>query len=185
MSPWILNRLSRAVSQGAVFGYPTDTIWGFGCHPLIAPSVNRIQQIKRRPAGKGLILLSSRIEYCAAYIDADAKALRSIGEPVENPTTWLVPVSNFCPEWLCGHFPTVAIRITRHPLIQHICDQLQAPVVSTSANRSGQSTVRNALQMRRQFANELDFIVAGFSPGTGRASEIKSLMTGEILRSSH
>ena len=98
MSPWILNRLSRAVSQGAVFGYPTDTIWGFGCHPLIAPSVNRIQQIKRRPAGKGLILLSSRIEYCAAYTDADAKALRSIGEPVENPTTWLVPVSNFCPE---------------------------------------------------------------------------------------
>ena len=184
MSPWTLNRFVQAISRGAVFGYPTDTIWGFGCHPLIESSAARIQRIKRRPPGKGLILLSSRIEYCAAYIDADADTLRPIREPLEKPTTWLVPASDFCPDWLCGPFPTVAIRITDHPLLQRICDQLEAPVISTSANRSGRATVRNALQMRRQFGDELDFIVTGFPAGTGRASEIKSLATGDVMRSS-
>lgn len=185
MSPWTLNRLARAVSRGAVFGYPTDTIWGLGCHPLIESSAARIQQIKRRPPGKGLILLSSRIEYCAAYIDADAETLRPIRKPQETPTTWLVPASDFCPAWLHGSFPTVAVRITDHPLLQRICDQLEAPVISTSANRSGRPPVRNALQMRAQFGEELDFIVTGFALGTGRASEIKSLATGEVSRSSN
>ena len=179
----MFNRFIRAVARGAVFGYPTDTIWGFGCHPLIARSVARIQRIKRRPPGKGLILLSSRIEYCAAYVDAGFEALHAIREPMDKPTTWLIPASDFCPQWLRGPFPTIAIRITDHPLLQRICDRLESPVVSTSANRSGRASVRSALQMRRQFGEELDFIVGGYPPGTGRASEIKSLVSGQILRS--
>lgn len=184
MSPWALNRFTRAVSRGAVFGYPTDTIWGFGCHPLIANSVNRILQIKNRGPEKGLILLSSRIEYCAAYLDADAQQLESIRLPCERPTSWLVPASAFCPPWISGNFPTVAIRITDHPLLQILCDRLQAPIVSTSANRAGRPPVRNSLQMRKQFCDELDFIVSGFAAGSGRPSEIKSFSSGATLRSS-
>ena len=168
-----------------MFGYPTDTIWGFGCHPLIESSVARIQQIKRRPPGKGLILLTSSIDYCGAYIDVDEQGLELLRQPMSKPTTWLIPASEFCPVWLRGPFPTIAIRITDHPLLQQVCDRLGSPVVSTSANRSGRATVRNALQMRRQFGEELDFIVTGFPAGTGRASEIKSLTSGDVLRSSN
>ncbi len=184
MSPWALNRFTRAVSNGAVFGYPTDTIWGFGCHPLIATSVNHILQIKNRAPEKGLILLSSRLEYCAAYLDADPEQLKSIRLPFEQPTTWLVPASSFCPPWIRGNFPTVAIRITDHPLLQFLCDRLEAPMVSTSANRAGRATVRNSLQMRKQFGDELDFIVNGFAVGSARSSKIKSLISGATLRSS-
>lgn len=184
MSAWRLNRFARAAARGAVFAYPTDTIWGFGCHPLIESSVMRILDIKQRPAGKGLILLASRLEYCAAYIDLDTDAMRPIAEPVTHPTTWLVPASSFCPPWLHGEHPTIAIRITDHPLAQALCDRLEAPLVSTSANRSGRANARNALQVRRQFADQLDFIATGFPAGTGRPSEIKSLLTGEITRSS-
>ena len=184
MSAWRLNRFARAAARGAVFAYPTDTIWGFGCHPLIEASVLRILDIKQRPAGKGLILLSSRLEYCAAYIDLDADAMQPIADPVSRPTTWLVPASPFCPPWLHGKHPTIAIRITDHPLARALCDRLEAPLVSTSANRSGHANARNALLVRRQFADQLDFIATGFAEGTGRPSEIKSLLTGEITRSS-
>ncbi len=183
MSPWALNRFSHAVTHGAIFGYPTDTIWGFGCHPLIATAVARLLRIKNRDPARGLILLSSRIEYCDAYIDANARDLESIRAPAARPTTWLVTADESCPPWIRGNFPTVAIRITDHPLIRQLCDKLMAPIVSTSANRAGGTTVRNALQMRRQFGADLDFIVGGFSPGSGRPSEIKSLSDGAIARS--
>jgi len=184
LSPWALNRLIHALARGAVFGYPSDTIWGLGCHPLIAGSVERILQIKRRPISKGLILLSSRLEYCRAYLGVDTAKLVPIARAGEQPTTWLVPASEFCPPWLRGEHPTIAIRITDHPLLQRLCDGIEAPVVSTSANRSGRSSARSRLQMQRQFGDELDFIVGGFTPGTGRPSEIKSLLDGATVRTS-
>ncbi len=182
MSPWALNRFLHAASQGAVFGYPTDTVWGFGCDPLNASSVDRILQIKNRSPDKGLILLSSRIEFCAAYIDVDANPLKSMNTRNQDPITWLMQASRFCPPWIRGNFTTVAIRITDHPLLRIICDRLKTPIVSTSANRSGKATVRNSLQMRKQFGDELDFIVTGFATGGRRPSAIKSLATGTGLR---
>ena len=182
MTDWQLNRIARAITRGAVFAYPTDTIWGFGCHPLIESSVRRILAIKQRPAGKGMILLSSRLEYCRPYIALDRDALRPIAEPAPRPTTWLVPASEFCPPWLRGEHPTIAVRITGHPLLQALCDRIESPLVSTSANRSGRRNARGELQIRRQFGGELDLIVTGFETGGGRPSEIKSLLTGEIRR---
>lgn len=184
MSPWALNRFILAVSHGAVFGYPTDTIWGFGCHPLNSTSIARILQIKNRTAGKGLILLSSRLEYCAAYLDANLEQLQKIQNPSDQPTTWLVPASQYCPPWLSANNATIAIRITDHPLLQILCDRLESPIVSTSANRAGRTTVRNAIQMHKQFAHELDFIVTGYATGSGKPSEIKSLASGKTLRAS-
>ena len=79
----------------------------------------------------------------------------------------------------------MAVRVTDHPLVSHLCNHLQLPLVSTSANRGGQSTVRSALQLRRQFAEEVDFIVTGFNTGGSRASEIKSLASGKVLRAAN
>ena len=182
MSPWALNRFAHAVSQGAVFGYPTDTIWGFGCHPLIASSVARILRIKRRSPDKGLILLSSKIDYCMNYVGLDSEQLEPVQRSTDHPITWLVPASEECPSWIRGTYPTVAIRITNHPLVEFLCARLQAPIVSTSANRSGKSCVRNSVQMRKQFGHELDFIVSGFDTGGNRPSEIKSLLDRTTIR---
>lgn len=183
MSPWALNRFVRAVAHGAVFGYPTDTVWGLGCHPLIAQAVARVLQLKHRAPDKGLILLASNLEQCLPYIAATDSELEPLTRPAARPTTWLVPASDFCPPWIRGMHPTVAIRITDHPLLEQLCGRLDAPLVSTSANRSGTSTARSALQVRKRFGDQLDFIVGGFTTGGNRPSEIKSLLSGNILRS--
>jgi len=146
--------------------------------------VARILQIKNRRPDKGLILLSSRLEYCSPYIDIDGEQRDSLLSPSARPTTWLVNASEACPWWIRGIYPTVAIRICDHPLLQVLCDRLKTPLISTSANRAGRSTVRSALQLRRQFDGELDCIVTGFGTGSGRPSEIKSLAHGATLRSS-
>jgi len=183
MSPWALNRLARAIAAGAVIGYPTDTIWGLGCDPRNPASVARLLQIKQRPVDKGLILLSSRLDYCEPFIRIDPGQHEILQSPLPAPTTWLVEASASCPPWIRGNHPTVAVRVTDHPLLRYLCARLHAPLVSTSANRAGQSTVRSALQLRRQFGDEVDFIVTGFAAGGNRPSEIKSLSSGNILRS--
>ncbi len=182
MSPWNLNRYVRAIARGAVFAYPTDTIWGFGCHPLSATGVVRILAIKRRSAAKGLILLASRLDYAEPFVTLDAAARDALARPAAQPTTFLVPASADCPPWLTGAHPTIALRITDHPLIERLCDGIEAPLVSTSANRAGGPTVRNYLQARRRFGAELDFVVAGYAAGSGRPSTIRSLADGAIIR---
>ncbi len=184
MSPWNSNRLANAVAAGAVFGYPTDTIWGFGCHPLIEESVSHILQIKSRPVDKGLILLTSRLAYCDDYIRINPEQLPTLETPAKRPTTWLVPASRDCPSWIKGRHTTVAVRVTNHPLLQALCDFLQSPIVSTSANRAGRPPARNQIQMWRQFGEELDCIVSGHSVGSGRASEIRYLDNHETVRAS-
>ncbi len=184
MSPWQINRLGNAVQRGAVFAYPTDTIWGFGCHPLHRHAIQRILQIKQRSVDKGLILLASRIAYLEPYLNKNINAekfnlLRTI---TNQPTTWLVEADYNCPYWLRGQFSTIAVRLTEHPFVQSLCDTINAPLISTSANRSGRPPVRNATQAHRQFADELDFIVGGFSAGTKNASKIKSLEYDQIIR---
>ncbi len=184
MSPWKIKRLGKAVLQGVVFAYPTDTIWGFGCHPLIPDSVSRILDIKQRPIEKGLILLSSRLCYLEPYLKASlsSKEVRCLQEITNPPTTWLVEANNDCPDWLRGQFSTIAVRLTNHPFVQQLCDAIEAPLVSTSANRSSRATVRNAIQARIQFGSELDYIVDGFNTGRKRASKIKSLATRQTFR---
>ena len=184
MSPWQINRLGKAVLQGAVFAYPTDTIWGFGCHPLNPDSVTRILDIKQRPIDKGLILLTSRLSYLKLYFKTglSSQEFRHLQQITDPPTTWLVEANNDCPYWLCGQFPTIAVRLTDHPFVQQLCDAIKAPLVSTSANRSGKPAVRNAIQARRQFGTELDFIVDGFNTGRNRASKIKFLESGNSVR---
>lgn len=184
MSPWQINRLGKAVQRGAVFAYPTDTIWGFGCHPLHAPAVHRILQIKQRPVNKGLILLASELSQLRPYLKNNLtnKEINRLKSVTDQPTTWLVEANDDCPNWLRGQFPTIAVRLTNHPFVQHLCKTIQAPLVSTSANRSGCPTIRNAIQARRQFGAELDFIVEGFNPGRTKASQIKSLADHQIIR---
>ena len=186
MSPWQINRLGKAVLQGAVFAYPTDTIWGFGCHPLDALAVMQILAIKQRPVRQGLILLASDLQYIEPSISpdiSDRNKLR-LQQMNDQPTTWLVDANPDCPYWLKGEFTTIAIRLTSHSFVRQMCDSISAPLVSTSANRSGKPPVRNAIQAHRQFAGELDFIVHGFKTGSSKASKIKSLETDIIIRKS-
>ncbi len=185
MSPWALNRLVHELSNGAVIGYPTDTIWGFGCDPYASESVFRIFQIKQRRVEKGLILLSSKLEYCEPFIKLNQQQRDQVSLPSERPTTWLVDASDDCPPWICGNHTTVAIRITDHPLLAYLCPRLHSPLVSTSANTSGKSPARSALQLRRQFGAQLDFIVTGFNSGGRQASQIKSLASGNLLRTAN
>ena len=189
MLGWRLNRVALALSRGAVIAYPTDTIWGLGCDPLNARSVARIQNIKNRPLGKGLILLGTRPQQFSAFINPsfNTRFIEQLKQQQDKPTTWLVPVSSDCPHWLTGGSNRVAVRVTQKPLIRLLCSASGVPLVSTSANLSGFPVARNRLQVQRVFRHAVDFIIDDpLQPSllnpAATASRIVDLQSGQIIR---
>jgi L-threonylcarbamoyladenylate synthase len=189
MAGWRLNRVVHALRQGAIIAYPSDTIWGLGCDPINPLAVKKLQEIKRRPSTKGLILLGHRVEqfdFCIEKTMIDALYQQAFRHK-QKPTTWVVPAARHCPPWLAANKQSIAIRLTDKPLIKSICSLLQRPVISTSANISGRPSARNRLQIQRNFHTSVDFIVEDHEAhsslsGNQKASRIIDLKTGKILR---
>lgn len=176
--------MARAIGAGAVFAYPTDTIWGLGCHPQHPVAIRRILQLKRRSISKGMILLTSSIEYAIKFIDPAFRTdlYPQLSETQPRPTTWLVPAAHGCPGWLTAGGDRIALRLTRLPHITELCSRLESPLVSTSANISGRSPIRNSIQAQRLFDGKIDFIMRGYTTGSAQESRIIDVRTGNIIR---
>ncbi len=172
----------HCIQQGGIIAYPTETIYGLGCDPLCAEAVADILMIKDRDVGKGLILIASRIEQLDEFIDVTDSNDRAAMAQQETPTTWVVPAKADAPEWITGGRDTVAVRISPHPVVIHLCDQLGHALVSTSANRHGHAPALNALQVRQRLGDEVDYIVTGGTSGQRQPSEIRDAQTGDRIR---
>ena len=183
---WRATLVSRLLKRGAVIAYPTEGVWGIGCLPGLPVSVARILQLKQRSWQEGLILVAASIEQVQpCFADLDAPQYQTLVDSWPGAITYLVPASNAVPHWITGRYETLAIRVSAHPVIRSICDKV-GPIVSTSANISGQPATRSALQLRSRQRNgalpDIDHIVPG-QVGSGRgASEIRDLVTGRVIR---
>lgn len=182
MSPWRLKQISRQLLRGAIIAYPTDTIWGLGCHPGLESAVNRINLLKRRSVNKSLILLSSDYRFFEGYLEDPVIDQLIQSDSTERPTTWIVAAAPHCPQWLIAGDNTLAVRISQRPPIANLCKPIHSPIISTSANLSGTPPVRNSYQAHQRFHHQLDHIIEGFSSGSQRASRIINLQTGQVLR---
>ena len=183
MNDWQLRQAARVIHAGGLIAYPTEAVYGLGCDPLNAAAVQRLLALKGRPMDKGLILIAADIEQLRPFLlplsTADEATVRATWP---GPVTWLLPARPETPRWLRGSHDTLAVRITDHPLAAALCRQLGHPLVSTSANRSGQPPARTPLAVRRQFGRIVDLIISGPLGGHERPTLIRDLTTGRILR---
>lgn len=170
---------AQYLQRGGVISIPTDTIQGLSCLPDELLAVEKIINLKRRSANKGLILLSSDPAYVAAYV-ANPALLDEIDIKGE-PTTYLLEASANAPSLLTGGFSTIAIRLTDNHLIQDLCMQTHSALVSTSANTSGKDCATSILQLKVFFGQDLDYVIAPKNYN-GQASKIINLETGERVR---
>jgi len=173
----VLNA-ARIIREGGVVAYPTEGVFGLGCHPLDAFAAQRILYIKQRDPSLGLILIAANREQLEPWIRTD----HPLDSSLEKPITWVVPASPSTPVWIRGKHKGVAVRITQHPIAADLCRASRSAIISTSANVSGRRPAANAYTLRRQFRDLVDSIVPGrCGPSTG-PSEIRDLTTGTILR---
>ncbi len=176
-----IARAADVLLAGGVIAYPTEGVFGLGCLPNDIDAVLRILRIKRRDPEMGLILIASSRQQLEGWIDLPDGV--SIPAPdAAKPVTWIVPPGPLVDPLVRGKHAGLAVRLTTNPIAAAICDAVDHPIVSTSANVSGKPTARNRYVLRRQFAGRVDFIVPGDCGPASGPSEIRDIATGKVLR---
>lgn len=180
---WPITIASHVIRDGGVIAYPTETVWGLGCDPFNIGALERVIEIKKRDADKGLILVAANIEQFDFLLhDADEQTIEKLKASWPGAVTWLVPHNNRVPQLVHGQFDTVAIRVSSHPMVQQLCSEVAGPIVSTSANFSGKPTVRSAVQTQCVLGRYLDFILSGPVGLANAPSRIIDMKTGRVIR---
>jgi len=178
-----INLAVHWLHQQGVVAYPTEAVWGLGCGPWSWHAVARILDLKGRAEHKGLILIGYHWDQFKPYLNGlDQQQLGQLQRVYKKPITWLIPDNGIAPAWIVGSHATLAIRVTSHPVAAALCKVYGGPLVSTSANPQGLPAATNGLKVRRYFSKSLDYQTPGQVGGAAKASEIRDLSTGEVIR---
>jgi L-threonylcarbamoyladenylate synthase len=173
----------ECLRAGGIIAYPTEAVYGLGCDPGNETAVLRLLQLKNRPAAAGLILIADQFERCEPFVaQLGPGQLDRALTTWPGPVTWLFPRGEGVPDWLAGVHPTIALRVTAHPVCRSLCAEFGAAIVSTSANPSEAEPARTPERVEEYFGEALCGIVAGELGGSQRPSEIRDLASGRIIR---
>ncbi len=179
----VVQAAAKILRSGGVIAYPTESVYGFGCNPLDEEAVKRLLEIKQRPLGKGFILVASNMRQLKPYIgQIPARMLALVESSWPGPYTWVFPATLDVPLWVSGTLPTIAVRISDHPLVCALCDEFGGAIISTSANRSGQVPTNRYLTTQMSFGHEVDLVIDGKVGDRQKPTEIRDAVTGEVLR---
>lgn len=175
--------------RGGVIACPTEAVWGYSCDPWNAAAVQQVLTLKQRSPRKGLILIASHEEQIMPLLAPLNWTLRErLMSYWPGPYTFLIPDPNhWVPAQVKGDFTKVAVRVSAHPLLRQLCDAWGGPLVSTSANRQGRPPARTEIQLRHLLTTLENpalrpYVVPGVTGGQHQPTQIRDLLTGEVIR---
>ena len=144
--------------KGGVILYPTDTVWGIGCDATNAEAVARVYEIKHREDSKAMICLVDSDNRLQRYVRNVPDVAWQLFDCAEDPTTIILDGAiNLAPN-LIADDGSIAMRITREEFSKQLCYRFQKPIVSTSANISGESTAQNYCDINHEIIDAVDYV---------------------------
>ena len=195
----IIAEALKVLRAGGVILYPTDTVWGLGCDATDPQAVARIFEIKRRSGSKSLVLLASDLDMVARYIKVIPNIAIDLVEVNDRPMTLVYPGAiagepgatagnRYQLAWnTVAEDGSVGIRIPMMEFCKTLIAKLGRPLVSTSANISGDPTPERFSEIAPEIRDAVDYVVPASleRESTGRASQIIKVGLGgevEIIR---
>ena len=163
--------------KGGVILYPTDTVWGIGCDATNANAVQRVFEIKKRADSKAMLLLVDSADRLARYVGEVPAVAWDLVELTTKPLTIIYDgARNLAPN-LLAEDGSVGIRVTSELFSKELCYRFQKPVVSTSANVSGEPTPNNFSEISPEIIDAVDYVVnyKQLEKGTAKSSSIIKL----------
>ena len=169
-----LQTALQVLRSGGIIVYPTDTVWGIGCDATNSEAVRKIYALKQRADSKSMLVLldsAAKLDYYVDVPEAAQMLLDSVSpdrdheitsspdedEPAK-PLTIIYPNARHLAQNLVAEDGSIGIRITNEPFSQALCAQLRKPLVSTSANISGQPTARFYHEISREILDGADYV---------------------------
>jgi len=154
-----INNALTALKQGKTILYPTETVWGIGCDATNFDAVERIFKLKKRSETKALICLVSDFKMLEQYIESVPEVVYDILKYANTPTTIIYDKPIRVSENLVAADNTLAIRVVRHGFANKLIKKLKKPLVSTSANISGEPTPKSFKEISNDILKDVDYVV--------------------------
>lgn len=174
----MLRRAAETVRQGGVVLYPTDTIYGLGCDPRNATALRRLFRIKGRPEERGVLVLAPDLGSAFSLISGLHPEAREILDRYwPGPLTGIFPAAEDLPGELTGGTRTIGVRVPSLPLLRLWMEELGGPLVSTSANRSGEPVPTDLAKLRELFESVVDLFLEAGEPASTTPSTVVDFTT--------
>lgn len=194
-----LDKVLKVLKSGGVILYPTDTVWGLGCDATDPEAVAKIYAIKHRSDSKALVLLAADMDQVGRYVKEIPEMAVQLVEVNDKPMTLIYPGAiagkapaegqkaaadkHFLAYNVVAEDDTVGIRIPMMDFCRDLCYRLGRPIVSTSANISGEATPKTFSDISEDILGAVDYVVDKKleSGATGLASQIIKIgLHGEV-----
>ncbi|HEY5973282.1 MAG TPA: L-threonylcarbamoyladenylate synthase [Geobacteraceae bacterium] len=157
----LIARVAETLANGGVIAYPTDTTYGIGCSIFAKKSLERIYLIKQRDRKKPFSFICADLAEVAHYAKVSNYAFKVMRRFLPGPYTFVLDATSVVPDLLVTKQKTVGIRIPANPICLALVRQLGHPIVTTSANRSGEEPIGNPDYVNDEIGRQLDMVIDG------------------------
>ena len=179
----LVRHVVDCLKQGGVVLYPTDTTYGLGCDIFNPKGIKKIYQIKQRDPRKPFSFICSDLAEVSNYAEVSNFAFKILKRHLPGPYTFILEASKVVPESLITRQKTVGIRIPDNSISRLIVQELGHPLVTTSANISGEDVIQDPELIDERMERMVDMVVDG-GVSMGIESSVISLIGDriEVLR---
>lgn len=178
----ILSNAYKHIKNGGVIAYPTESCYGLGCDPLNRKAIDKIIKLKRRSKTRGLIVIAGEIKQLESLLmPLKSKDYNDISKYWPGPFSLILSTKQNTPKNLTGQHQKIAVRVTKHQLVKQLCQFINMPLVSTSANISGHKAITNYRECQKKFGKSV-LVLPGLTNFAKKPSTIIDWSTKKILR---
>jgi tRNA threonylcarbamoyl adenosine modification protein (Sua5/YciO/YrdC/YwlC family) len=151
----------ESLREGGVIAYPTDTTYGIGCSIENKRGIERIYLLKQREKKKPFSFICADLSEVARYARVSNYAFRILKRFLPGPYTFVLEATSIVPDLLLTRQKTVGIRIPDNRICSAIVKELGRPIITTSANRSGDEPIGDPYMVEQELGNELNMVIDG------------------------
>lgn len=159
--PRLIAQVVAALQGGAVIAYPTDTTYGIGCSIFSKKGIEKIYQIKQREKKKPFSFICANLSDVAKYAQMSNFAFRQMRRLLPGPYTFVLEATGVVPDLVQTKQKTVGIRIPDNRICHDLVTALGHPLVTTSANLSGEEPIGDPRELFDSLKKKLDIVVDG------------------------
>ncbi len=153
-----MEKIIQTLKSGETILYPTDTIWGIGCDATNVEAINKIFEIKKREKSKSMIILVESEKRLQDLVDVPEMAWE-IMDFSEKPVTLIYDNPKNLPKELLAEDGSIGIRLVKDDFLKKLISKLNKPLVSTSANFSGDKSPMKFSDISQELIDVVDFAV--------------------------
>ena len=159
--PRLISQVVEVLKGGGVIAYPTDTTYGIGCSIMNKKGIERIYILKQRERKKPFSFICTDLAEVARYARVSNFSFKILKRHLPGPYTFVLEASSVVPDLLLTRQKTVGIRIPDNPICLAIVKELGHPIITTSANRSGDEPIGDPVDVDMVLGVNLDLVVDG------------------------